>query len=490
LRATLIAGVILSATLVSCDGPFEADGPDEGTGSIHDPGSALARENLLDVELRGVLIEASLTGTLDEFKLPHSAHLAAIPQDPANPLTRLKVKLGQCLYHETGLAFENVQPVGEGTYSCASCHHAHAGFQANLPQGIGEGGIGFGLYGESRTVSPEYATGTAFPDVQPIRSPSTLNCAFQELALWNGQFGAVGPNVGTESRWTPGTPLESNLLGFHGVETQAHAGLAVHRIGPFDTTTILQSPMYEALFHVAFPMDPQPVTRLNAALAIAAYERTLLASKAPFQGWLSGNVNAMTDAQKRGAIVFFGEGGCVSCHTGPALNSMTFHALGMNDLDKSCDASRVTLIPFGGTIPDKVRRGRGGFTGEDEDMYAFKTPQLYNLVDSPFYGHGASFASVAEVVHYKNAGVPENQLVPHEYMDPGFVPLGLSASELADLVAFLEEGLHDPDLDRYVPQRLPSGNCFPDADASAMLDLGCREQPKPPGVPVVAARSK
>ena len=34
------------------------------------------------------------------------------------------------------------------TYSCSSCHHAGAGFQSGLQQGIAEGGSGFGLKGE------------------------------------------------------------------------------------------------------------------------------------------------------------------------------------------------------------------------------------------------------------------------------------------------------------------------------------------------------
>ena len=70
-----------------------------------------------------------------------------------------------------------------------------------------------------------------------------------------------------------------------------------------------------------------------AGLAVAAYERTVLANQAPFQAWLRGNTGALTDRQKAGATVFFGKAGCVSCHTGPALNSMAFHAIGMNDLD-------------------------------------------------------------------------------------------------------------------------------------------------------------
>ena len=134
----------------------------------------------------------------------------------------------------------------------------------------------------------------------------------------------------------------------------------------------------------------------------------------------------------RGKALFYGAG-CVACHTGPALNSMSFHALGMKDLDGSHDMVRVRLDPFGGTVPDAVRKGRGGFTGLADDMYAFKTPQLYNLADSPFYGHGASFATVRQVIAYKNAAVAENPLAGN--LSPLFVPLGLTESAIDELTA-------------------------------------------------------
>lgn len=181
----------------------------------------------------------------------------------------------------------------------------------------------------------------------------------------------------------------------------------------------------------------------------------------------------MSAQEKRGAIVFFGKAGCVSCHTGPALSSTEFHALGMSDLDECWDPGRVNLAPFGGDVPDAVRRGRGGFTGNPEDDWAFKVPQLYNLLDSPFYGHGGTFGSIAEVVDYLNVAVPQNPAVPPDRLAEPFVPLGLTPEESDDLVTFLEEGLYDPYLDRYVPRRLPSGNCFPNADPQSRIDLGC-----------------
>ena len=50
-------------------------------------------------------------------------------------------------------------------------------------QGIGEGGIGF----DHRMVME--GVDLADVDVQPVTSPTVLNTAFQEVMLWNGQFG-------------------------------------------------------------------------------------------------------------------------------------------------------------------------------------------------------------------------------------------------------------------------------------------------------------
>lgn len=426
----------------------------------------------LDAQLALFLDSHSQGRGLEYFMLPGPNEYDKIPQDPNNPLTKLKVQLGRLLYHETALGVNNVSDEGYETYSCAACHFSRAGFMANLPQGIGEGGIGFGDAGEARSFSPLYDCFPYVPDCQPIRSPSVLNGAYQELMLWNGQFGGVAGNIGTEDKWTPGTPLASNNLGLQGLETQAHGGLQAHRMIDVGLSKICAIPRYQRLYALVFPGEPEPINRLNTALAIAAYERTLLANEAPFQKWLAGNKTAMTESEKLGAILFFGKANCVSCHTGPALNSMTFHAMGMNDLDGSYD-SRVNLTPFGGTVPADTRKGRGGFTGHPEDEYKFKTPQLYNLADSPFYGHGASFGTLREVVEYFNTAVPENPIVPDGQLAVEFVPLGLSDDEMDNLVAFLTHALHDGRLDRYEPKRLPSGNCFPANDPQSQLDLGC-----------------
>lgn len=417
----------------------------------------------LDIQLDQLLSpEAGGLGK-SGYRLPPSNVYQRIPQDPKNPLTKAKVHLGQQLYHETAMAINAKHTEGMYTYSCASCHHAAAGFQAGRQQGIGDGGVGFGYAGENRFPSPYYELDSL--DVQPIRSPSALNIAYQTNVLWNGQFGATGINVGTESKWADGTPIAVNKLGYEGTETQAIAGLSVHRMAVTDE--LIDAKRYREYFDQAFPEVPASDRYTNeyAGLAIAAYERTLLANQAPFQNWLLGDREAMTDGQKRGAIVFFGKAECSSCHTGPALNSMEFYALGMDNLKGPG--------VYGGQ-DDNANLGRGGFTKNPEDNHKFKVPQLYNLKDSPFLGHGGTFHSVREVVVYKNNAIPAFAEVLNSSIPEQFEPLGLNTAEIDDLVDFLENALYDPQLERYVPSRLTSGYCFPNNDPISKNDLGCQ----------------
>ena len=421
-------------------------------------------DNYVPIPSQGILENRiiELYGSKEALIQPLSTDFNLIPNDPNNQMTSAKVELGKLLFHETGIAMNPNMEESMEMYSCASCHHAKAGFQSGILQGIGEGGNGFGINGEGRFKNALYAESDL--DIQPIRTPSVLNVAYQDVMLWNGQFGGTGTNQGTEANWTAGTPKEANNLGFEGVETQAIAGLDVHRLR-IDEDFVINS-AYKDLFDQAFPNvdESQRYTKLNGALAIAAYERTLLPNEAPFQQWLNGNTSAMNEQETEGALLFFDDAKCFSCHSGPALNGMDFHALGMKDL-----AGDDVLT----VIDDATKRGRGGFTNNPEDDYKFKTPQLYNLKDVTFYGHGGSFQSIEDVIRYKNNALKENQEVPTGQMSPMFTSLNLTDDDIDAITAFLENALYDSNLQRYVPEELPTGYCFPNADPMSSQDMGC-----------------
>jgi len=405
---------------------------------------------------------SELYGSYEALILPESTDYSAIPNDPRNPVTAAKVELGKFLFHETGLALNPKSSIGTGTYSCSSCHIAASAFQSGMQQGIADGGLGFGFKGESRVMNPEYHPDSV--DVQPIRVPTIINSAFQQVVLWNGQFGANGLNTGTEANWTEGTPKATNHLGFDGLETQAIAGLGVHRM-VIDTSMIKNGP-YKELFDKAFPDSPESnrYTRLNAGLSIAAYVRTVMSNEAPFQKMLRGEPHTMTEEESKGALLFYGKAQCYQCHSGPGMNGMEFHALGMNDLS----GNRVI-----GQVDEATKKGRGGFTNNPDDDYKFKIPPLYNLRDVSFFGHGGSFNTVRDVIEYKNDAIVQNTDVSSKQISTLFKPLNLSEEEIDQLTVFVENALHDPNLYRYVPEATPLGNCFPNADIQSKIDLGC-----------------
>jgi len=417
-----------------------------------------------DTKLRSYISEAAETGDLSYYVLPSSNDLENIPQDPRNRLTREKVELGKQIFYDTGLAMDAVKQSGMETYSCASCHLPTAGFRPGTAQGIADGGVRFGVNGEDRVKNTEYEENEL--DVQSARPLSLINVAYVTNTFWNGQFGSTGVNVDTEDVWGLREDTGLNNIGYEGIETQNLEGLKAHRITI--NKPLLDKYGYTPLFDAAFPtvQPTQRYTRNFASLAVSAYIRTILSDEAPFQKWLKGDDSAMSLDEKKGAIIFFGnKGKCTNCHVRQNLGSLQFEALGVKDMYQSPS--------FNTDESDRRNLGRGGFTLIEEDNYKFKVPQLYNLADAPFFFHGSSKRTLEEVIDYKIEAKTENANVPQENLSIKFTELSLSAEERSQLLLFLSNSLRDPNLERYAPDEVMSGNCFPNNDPQSRIDLGC-----------------
>lgn len=403
-------------------------------------------------------------GDIGDYILPYSSDLDNIPQDEKNRLTASKVNLGKMLFFETGLALDALYDLGEGTYSCATCHVPSAGFMPGAKQGIGDGGLGFGDKGETRTKLFNYSEEEI--DVQEARPLSVINVAFTKNTSWNGQFGGDHNNEGTEDLWNEETLTEVNHLGYAGLESQNIEGLHLHRM--VVNKELMDELGYTPWFNAAFPeFDFEDrYSEETAALALSAYLRSLIPNQAPFQKWLKGEQDAMTEQQKLGAVLFFDKAKCYLCHNNTALNNAdNFYAIGVKDLYETG--------AFSTSVDDRRNLGRGGFTGLEEDYYKFKVPQLYNLKEGGFYFHGSSKNSLKEVVEYFNVGESENPNIANDETSNLFNPLNMTESEIDQLVDFLENGLYDPSMDRYVPDEVLSGSCFPNNDPVSRIQLGC-----------------
>jgi cytochrome c peroxidase len=426
------------------------------TSCVHDPG------DVDELSLRKRLTETSPTGSLDYYVMPSETDYAALPnQDPANPITAEKVRLGQLLYYETGLAQIPLKPSSYETYSCSSCHIPEKGFLPGRMQGIADGAYGFGLEGEFREMRDDYIESEL--DAQGTRPLTSLNVAYVTNTLWSGIFGAKDINLGTNTWWDGLAAV--NYTGYVGLEAQNIEGFDLHRLEINDK--VLDVFGYRALFDEAFA-DRDVSDRYNpetASFAMSAYTRTMLTNQAPYQEWLRGDPTAITAEQKRGAYLFYGKARCYNCHSGPSFSSMNFHALGTKD-----------MYEFGGlntSADDERNLGRGMFTGRPADMHRFKVPQLYNLKQYETFFHGSSKLSIREVVDFKMKAQSENSTVANENLSPLFKPVDLTEEEINNLIDFLENALFDPNTTRYVPDAILSGYCFPNNDIQARKDMGC-----------------
>ena len=154
-----------------------------------------------------------------------------------------------------------------------------------------------------------------------------------------------------------------------------------------------------------------PPTRQRVALAIDAYVRDLTTPNSPFDRYAAGDKSALTDAQKRGLMLFTGKADCTMCHRGPTFSDDQFHALGIHGDDP----------------------GRFKITGVEADRNAFKTPTLRNAALTAPYMHDGSLPTLRDVIDFYDAGgggqKPKSVLLRR---------LNLTEEEKSDLAAFLE----------------------------------------------------
>jgi cytochrome c peroxidase len=147
------------------------------------------------------------------------------------------------------------------------------------------------------------------------------------------------------------------------------------------------------------------------AKAIATYERTVVSERAPFDAWIEGDEKAISENAKRGFVVFNGKAQCASCHEGWNFTNEGFQDIGL----PSDDVGRGKYLP-----------------GVVKMQHAFKTPSLREIARRSPYMHDGSLATLEEIIeHYDRGGVDRPS------RSDLMKPLGLTAQEKSDLVAYL-----------------------------------------------------
>ena len=321
--------------------------------------------------------------------------LPPVTMPPDNPMTSAKAELGKILFFDRRMS-------GNGFVSCATCHLPNAG------------------WGDGNALSLGY------PGMLHWRNSQTIiNTAYQSKLFWGGEKTSLEAQA--KSAWT------GNIAG---------------NLDPIMAEeTLRQIPEYVRRFQEVFGTESP---RFDDALrALAAFEATVNSRNVPFDNYLRDNQDAMSDAALRGAGLFVGKARCIECHGGSLLTDQSYHNTGVPmNADFESDALRQITLRFqhrARGVPEEVYRsadrdlGLYYTTKQEADKGKFRTPPLREVGQTGPYMHNGVFDALTEVVEFYNDGGGQDPK-----LDPLIRPLGLTADEIADVVAFLDSITGDP----------------------------------------------
>lgn len=281
---------------------------------------------------------------------------STMPTLTDNPITPEKIALGKALFFDPRVS-------ASGVFSCNSCHNLGSGGDDGLETSIGHG----------------WQRG-------PRNSPTVFNAVFNEAQFWDGRAAdlaeqAKGPvQAAVEMANTPSRVL----------------------------AMLNSMPQYVDWFEGAFKGEDDPVTFDNFAKAIEAFEATLI-TPSPFDAWLNGDDDALSEQQVAGLSQFL-ELGCASCHYGVNVGGEGYFPFGL--IEKP-----------GADILPSDDKGRFAVTKTADDEYVFRAAPLRNVALTAPYFHSGKVWSLEVAVQV----MAESQLGAE-----------LTDDQTAQLVAFLE----------------------------------------------------
>lgn len=416
----------------------------------------------LDQELRETLIKQNIQAVKLE-KAPDSA----------------KVELGRMLFYDKILS-------GNKDIACASCHHPNLGSGDELALSIGVGGQGLG---QARTMGAER-------ERIPRNSPEIFNRGSSEwhTMFWDSRVAKIPggwytpadekfpqegfDNILAVQAMFPVTSRDEmrGEIGDRDVEGNINELGFISNAMPQSIWFALMQrlkaiPEYVALFKAVYPdVSTEDLSFVHAANALAAYEISAFTYlDSPWDYYLQGDETTLTDAQKRGALFFYKEGSCVSCHAGNLMTDQQAHNLGIPQFGPGKDLD--VPLDYGHIVE----------SGNPEDLFAFRTPPLRNVSLTAPWMHNGAYDNLEEVIrHHLNPeealrNYSKDKMPPSlqdsyqddpkviadilKTLDPRLKDLQASEAEIQDLLAFLqaltevsaEMGVTE------VPKRVPSG---------------------------------
>lgn len=356
----------------------------------------------LDVMLATIIQNQGLTGQIP------SADVQPTIDEPV-------AQLGMKLFFTKGLG-------GEQSVACASCHHPALGGADGLSVAVGANAIDADVVGRTRRAENNEIN-------IPRNSPTVFNSGLHTRALfWDGRiertqqttsegsiirgistpdsgFGVVDTNVPNNlvnalSRFPVTSVEEMRGAGFEGATTnQEVRNHIAATIGDYGVGAgALDTNDWLAEFRAAFDSNQSRETLItfdSIAMALGQYQHSMTFVDTNWHRYVRGDKTALSDAQKRGAVLFFtpqteGGAGCVGCHSGERFTNEGFFNLAFPQVGIGKDEQHAD-------------RGRVLITGQARDEFAFKVPSLINVALTAPYGHSGAYRNLAEVVrHYVN----------------------------------------------------------------------------------------
>jgi cytochrome c peroxidase len=336
----------------------------------------------------------SPSGTF-EWDLPEGVYPPRVPPD--NPMTKEKVELGRYLFYDKRLSANQTQ-------SCSSCHLQSEAFADHNPLGIGSTGV------------------------HALRNPNSLtNTGYYTSYSW------ANPALGTLERF-----IIMPITGDDPIELGVAAEKEEEVLARFENNET-----YQKMFQAAFPEVGKPITLEYIVKALAAFNRTLNSFNSPYDKYLRGEADTLTESQKRGMSLFMGEKAeCFHCHDGIHFSDSTaneksffvnqfFHNIGLYNIGGD------------GSYPEG-NQGLYEITMQVQDKGRFKAPSLRNVELTYPYMHDGSMATLEEVIELHSNGGRVIKEGPYAgdgtqnpYSSDFIVPKDFTEQEKEDLVAFL-----------------------------------------------------
>ena len=319
------------------------------------------------------LILVPVSEVFAEFHPPLGLDLyCPVPED--NPLTSDKVKLGRKLFGDKILSRNR-------KLACKGCHQPKKAFTDGRAKAVG-------VYGRQGNRSV----------------PTLVNRAYGRAFFWDGRT----------------STLEEQVV--KPIESESEMDMTVPEV----VERLKRKRRYRKMFRQAFGRE---INGQDLARALAGYVRTIYSGNSPFDRYIYGDRNVLSEQARRGLRIFRGKGNCTACHIGPTLSDEDFHNTG--------------VAWKNGKFLDE---GRFAITGEPEQKGAFKTPTLREVARTAPYMHDGSLTKLEDVIDFYDDGGRKNPNLDEEIR-----PLKLTAREKREVLTFLKsltgrvsEGLRHP----------------------------------------------